>query len=306
MREQMRLLHLSQLAAGNGGFHTLGAEEYGRAGGLLKKQLAYLEKFAQQLAQTPALALSPAFPQRAALYAEAGRATYERQRGVAHRKAGFKWERNVLSDSIDACDGCIRESARGWVKIGTLVPIGLRDCIVRDRCSLEYSKDEPEIGTEAARRAFQKQLNALPEDGKIAVGELAPEIVKLWTDEIEGNQTVILLGERRKHYLVDRHQDMVSAERLIQETVLNPDFIQFDKERAAQHPGILIYSFYKRIEANNFLHVALRVQTAAGTYKHSIRSAYRRSKQEVERVSRKPGVTTVWPKGEQAGEEEEE
>jgi hypothetical protein len=269
MREQMRLLHLSQLAAGNGGFHTLGAEEYGRVGGLLKKQLAYLEKFAQQLAQTPALALSPTFPQRAALYAEAGRATYERQRGIAHRKAGFKWERNVLADSANACAGCIRESTRGWVKIGSLVPIGLRDCIVRDRCTIEYSKDEPAIGTEKAREELKAKLAALGRSDVLELADMPADVMALWNPKPGTSTRVIVTGERREHYLAGHPGVADDWEPLLAEVIADPDFVHRSPKQSNT------YEFYKRIEPDNYLMAPVRVQHEPGWRKHSVMSLYK-------------------------------
>lgn len=50
---------------------------------------------------------------------------------------GAMYERNIRH-ARDSCGGCIHETARGWVPIGTLVPTGYRDCRGNCLCSLEY------------------------------------------------------------------------------------------------------------------------------------------------------------------------
>jgi len=46
---------------------------------------------------------------------------------------GFTREMNVLGVA-EHCQGCIDETAKGWVPIGSLVPIGQRTCLSNCRC----------------------------------------------------------------------------------------------------------------------------------------------------------------------------
>lgn len=50
---------------------------------------------------------------------------------------GYVEERSVLGIA-DHCDGCLAEAGKGWRPIGTLLPIGGRDCKARCRCHFEY------------------------------------------------------------------------------------------------------------------------------------------------------------------------
>jgi hypothetical protein len=293
MWEQMRLLHLSNLAAGNGGFHTLSAEDYGRVGGILKAQRAYLEQFAAQLAANPELALTDKFLERCAMYGEAGRATYERQRGVAHQKAGYKWERNVLRDGILACSGCIAESRKGWVKIGTLVKVGYRDCIVKDRCTIEYEKEKPEVGTEDSRKALKAKIEALQPDEVLEIADVPEHISKLWKPAPGISSKVILTGERRAHYLEGHKGVALDWEHMMADVITDPDFIHISQK----HPGS--YEFYKRIDEKYFLMIPVRVQTEPGWRKHSIMSFY---KVKVSRAERDKEYR-IWTKGQEEGSE---
>lgn len=46
-------------------------------------------------------------------------------------------ERNILGIA-EHCASCIRETKRGWVPIGTLIPVGLRDCWFGCKCTVGY------------------------------------------------------------------------------------------------------------------------------------------------------------------------
>lgn len=74
---------------------------------------------------------------RIAMYAGSGHATVEDVGRVVALMGGRREERNVLGIA-EHCEGCLRETARGWVSIGALVPIGERDCLTNCRCNYEY------------------------------------------------------------------------------------------------------------------------------------------------------------------------
>jgi hypothetical protein len=71
------------------------------------------------------------------LYAEAGRGTYYVFTTKEMRAAGKTEEENQLHPA-EHCQSCLDEAARGWVPIGTLIPIGQRDCLGRCRCTISY------------------------------------------------------------------------------------------------------------------------------------------------------------------------
>jgi hypothetical protein len=51
---------------------------------------------------------------------------------------GYVYEENILGDA-EHCGGCVAETAKGKVPIGTLIPIGQRDCLANCHCHFAYS-----------------------------------------------------------------------------------------------------------------------------------------------------------------------
>lgn len=132
----MKSVHLYSTAVARGGWDQVSQGDYARLGPRLKTQYKYLDNFAGQVSRGE-VALDGRFLQRADLYGQAGRGTYWQVNSRVHNEAGYTEERNVLNEA-EHCDGCLAESARGWVSIGELVPIGERDCHANDRCEIEY------------------------------------------------------------------------------------------------------------------------------------------------------------------------
>lgn len=136
MREQLKLLHLATAALEKGGWAQLTQADFGRVGGILKREYGYLKNFANDIASGKQK-LDGSFTRRADLYNEAARNTYYRFAEDGLRALGFDEERNILGQA-DHCDGCIEETDKGWVGIGELVPIGERLCNRNCQCSMEY------------------------------------------------------------------------------------------------------------------------------------------------------------------------
>ena len=135
MRDVVRDTHWGNLAAAKGGWAQLTPADYGRAGRAIRDQFGYLEGFADQIER--GLPLDGRFLRRAAMYADAGRATYTRAERAEMTARGFDEERNIRYAG-DSCDGCIAATARGWVPLGELPLIGTRDCLTGCRCELVY------------------------------------------------------------------------------------------------------------------------------------------------------------------------
>jgi hypothetical protein len=75
-RDVLRTIYLDQYALGRGGRHVMTQEDYGRIGGLLRSQYAYLNRFANVVAEGT---LSVAqIRQRLRMYANSGTQAYER------------------------------------------------------------------------------------------------------------------------------------------------------------------------------------------------------------------------------------
>lgn len=135
MRGLVKSSHLAAAAAAKGGWAQMNPASYGVIGRRLRDQYGYLSKFASELAA--GLPLDGRMVSRAELYIEAARAAYHtiERREMAAR--GMSRERNVLAPA-DHCDGCLQADAIGWVPLGTLPPIGSRDCRTRCKCTIEY------------------------------------------------------------------------------------------------------------------------------------------------------------------------
>lgn len=136
MRQLIKTVHLFDAAAAKGGWAQLTQADYGRVGQIVRSEYHYLEQRALAIAsgKTP---LDGRLQMYAQMYAQAGRQTYHAVERTVMLDAGFTQERNVLHPA-EHCQGCLRETARGWVPIGALVPITQRDCLRNDQCSLEY------------------------------------------------------------------------------------------------------------------------------------------------------------------------
>lgn len=139
MRRQVRRAQLYSAAAAKGGWAQMDPADFGRAGREIRDQYAYLKRFARQIrsGQQP---LDGRFLQRTELYVEAGRTTYHATELADARRRGRTETRNVLHPA-DHCEGagsCVEQSGRGWVPIGSLLPIGRRLCLARCKCTVEY------------------------------------------------------------------------------------------------------------------------------------------------------------------------
>jgi hypothetical protein len=138
MMQRLRIQHLAQASAAAGGWARVDDAVTGRLEARLEGQFAYLDNFASQIA-SGAQPLTRAVVTRASLYAQAARGAYEGERNEQMRQAGFDEERNVLGQA-DSCQGCLEAAEQGWVPIGTLTPVGSRQCLARCHCTLDYRR----------------------------------------------------------------------------------------------------------------------------------------------------------------------
>jgi hypothetical protein len=123
-------------ALARGGWAQLTQGDLSQIGKLVQTEYEYLEGFARSIADGTQT-LGGSLSNRAGLYSEAGRHAYELVRTRMMREAGMTQERNVLHPA-DHCDECLEMTALGWVKLGTITPIGERLCGRRCRCTKAY------------------------------------------------------------------------------------------------------------------------------------------------------------------------
>jgi hypothetical protein len=136
MRAAIKDVHLYSGAAAAGGWAQLSPADYGRIGATVREQYGYLNRWAQDLASGTA-PLDGRATARAQLYVEHGRAYYQEQALAEARVRGATEYRNQLGDA-EHCRECIAQWNKGWVPMGSLVPIGARTCRARCRCFYEY------------------------------------------------------------------------------------------------------------------------------------------------------------------------
>jgi hypothetical protein len=138
MEREIKSTHLASAAAAAGGFAQMSKADYGRVGNQIKAQYQFLRGFVQDIQK--GLPLDGRFLNRVGLYIEAGRATFSLFERLRNKAKGKGQERNILGNA-EHCTGagsCTEQTARGWVAIGELIPIGQRLCRVKCKCMIEY------------------------------------------------------------------------------------------------------------------------------------------------------------------------
>lgn len=136
MTSNLKTLHVAMGVVANGGFQNTSSADFGFIGSLIKKQYSFLRDFAKQI-ETGKQLLNGSLLARSALYVQAGRETYENVVGRAAGNGGATQEKSILGIA-DHCEQCVSEAAKGWVEIGTLIPVGQRLCKSNCHCSLQY------------------------------------------------------------------------------------------------------------------------------------------------------------------------
>lgn len=137
MMREIKTIHTLSATIARGGWAQMTPADWGRVGQLVRGEYGYLRTFAAQIAsgEQP---LTGEVVRRAASYANAGVKTMEIERKQVMVEAGALWAKNILGVA-DHCAGCLAETRRGWVPVGLLVPVGQRDCLSNDKCTIVYS-----------------------------------------------------------------------------------------------------------------------------------------------------------------------
>ena len=107
-------------------------------------ELGYLNDFADDVAARR-VPLDGRFYRRAALYGMAGWGFYMLMRQRRARARAFNEERSVLDPGAEHCSQCQDEEAQGWQPIGSLIPVGSRQCRSHCRCRMQYRNRLGEI-----------------------------------------------------------------------------------------------------------------------------------------------------------------
>lgn len=137
MRAEVKTAFINNVAAAKGGYAQMSQSDFGRVGNEVKKQYKFLDDFVNELYAGVTKTGTPGFLARVQLYFNTARTFFYKFDREAQEEAGMIEERNMLHPA-EHCPECLAMSAMGWVPIGTLVPIGERECVGNDRCDVEY------------------------------------------------------------------------------------------------------------------------------------------------------------------------
>lgn len=144
MRQTIKINELAQVMAAHGGRNAMRPEDYLFAARNIKDQYRYLQKFTAEIVsgEQP---LNGRMIARSALYGQHGRTTYENTRlRDAEQGDTPMLVRNVLH-AQEHCAGCVAATAMGFVPIEQMPPLGSRDCLANDRCTLTYKPDRARV-----------------------------------------------------------------------------------------------------------------------------------------------------------------
>jgi hypothetical protein len=138
--EEIRDMHRAAAMIAAGGKNNMSQSDWGFVGSRLRQELSYFNRFVNEIENLPEGAPLPGgFISRAKSYHHAVYETYAsalRRRVVANDQA--RAEKNVLESGAEHCEGCIAATQAGEVPLGTLTPIGERECGSRCLCRIIY------------------------------------------------------------------------------------------------------------------------------------------------------------------------
>lgn len=133
MREEIKTIHLQNIALARGGWDRLTQQDYGRVGAAVKQ---IYPKIAGSAADIAAGTVSEAqMTGRITNYVGSARALYyqaERE-GMAQTPGMVTIERRVLDPAAQHCGDCVTYASRGWQPVGTL-PVPGQACQCSGRC----------------------------------------------------------------------------------------------------------------------------------------------------------------------------
>lgn len=142
MRAEIKGEYIRQGVLGRGGLGRMDAESWGSVGGSIAEQYRYLDGWVAELdGVDPADLATGAFKNRAGLYVNSARESFERnQRRAIEESGAFNEERWQLGDA-EHCGDCEQLAGRGWVLIGELGTVpgaGDTECLTSCKCSISY------------------------------------------------------------------------------------------------------------------------------------------------------------------------
>lgn len=144
MQGEIKAVHIAAALAAYGGRDQMDQRKWGVVGQIIRQQYQFQRAFVLAVLSGKQRQ-NGHMDARAMLYAQAARVTYLNIQRRVQADDGMRWERNELG-AHESCRGCIGQAALGWVPIGTLIPIGSRQCGPNCRCAISYSETRPHAG----------------------------------------------------------------------------------------------------------------------------------------------------------------
>lgn len=147
MMQEIKDLHLAEVAAARGGKERMRQSDYGRAGQRIRYHYEKLQGLIDDIEADPDFIHGVDgrmdFIQRVGMYASAGRNTFATTKDVEMNAAGFKFKSNRLEPTAHHCKGersCPAMTALGRVKINDprYIMEGDRVCGPECECETEY------------------------------------------------------------------------------------------------------------------------------------------------------------------------
>lgn len=143
MHRIVKDVHYASLTAAAGGVENMTAVERGRAGALIRNQLAYLKRFAAQI-ESGEQRLDGTADRRAEMYVQQARGSYyaQKEAGVKARRAADRLTVRSRRFRGDSCRDCVYLDGK-WFYMGDpeYLPIGRRQCSANCRCTEEYGAE---------------------------------------------------------------------------------------------------------------------------------------------------------------------
>jgi len=137
----LKNLHSAMGLAAGGGLNNISASDLGFVASQVKEQYKFLRNFALQIKRGEQK-LDRSLVARAGSYAQAARGTYENTLQRRAKGAGLTQEKSVLGPvETKHCNQCSDEAGKGWSEIGSLIPIGQRQCRGSCKCHFVYRRE---------------------------------------------------------------------------------------------------------------------------------------------------------------------
>lgn len=153
--QNIKTATIQSYTLGKGGEARLNQTDYGIIGNHLRSVYGYFRMFGVDISQ--GRLSKEQIIARSNLYFNQLHSVEIKGQDRAHIQDGFQFEENIPNG--ENCPGCLRATSLGVVPIGTLTPIGSRDCQSNDRCTKRYYRERPSASFLQSRDGWTSGFN---------------------------------------------------------------------------------------------------------------------------------------------------